>query len=44
MWFLIGLLILPAIIYFTVRSAVEEGTLNALIKYDEFKKLNDMKK
>lgn len=41
-WFIMGVLILPAVIYFTVRAAVEEGTYNALIKYDEYKKLNVM--
>lgn len=35
---LLGFLVLPAIIYYTVKSAVEEGTYNALIKYDEYKK------
>lgn len=35
--FIIGLLILPAIIYYTVKAAVEEGTFNALIKYDKHK-------
>lgn len=43
MEFFIGILILPAIIYFTVKSAVEEGTYNALIKYDEYKEQNLMK-
>lgn len=38
MWFFIGFLILPAIIYYTVKAAVEEGTYNALIKYDADKK------
>jgi hypothetical protein len=36
-WFVMGVLILPAIIYFTVSAAVEEGTFKALIKYDQYK-------
>lgn len=35
--FIIGILILPAIIYYTVRAAVKEGTFNALIEYDKYK-------
>ncbi len=38
LWFVMGVLILPAIIYFTVSAAVEEGTFKALIKYDQYKK------
>jgi hypothetical protein len=41
-WLIIGVLILPAIIFYTVRAAVEEGTFNALVKYDECKKLKEM--
>ncbi|MHB8132325.1 MAG: hypothetical protein ACYDEX_25510 [Mobilitalea sp.] len=40
---ILSILILPAIIYFTVKSAVEEGSYNALIKYDEYKKQDSMK-
>lgn len=40
MEFILGLLIVPAIIYFIIRTAVEEGTYHALIKYDEYKKQN----
>jgi len=39
-FFLLGILFLPAIIHFTVKSAVEEGTYKALIKYEEWKKQN----
>lgn len=37
-YFILGILILPAIIYFTVKGAVEEGTFNALMKFEEYKK------
>ena len=40
LYFILGILILPAIIYFTVKGAVEEGTYNALIKFEEYKKQN----
>lgn len=42
MWYFIGFLIIPAIIYYTAKAAAEEGTYNALIKYDENKK-NELK-
>lgn len=35
--FTIGILILPAIIYFTIRGAVEEGVYNALKRYENDK-------
>lgn len=35
--FVIGMFILPGIIYYTVKVAVEEATFNALIKYDKYK-------
>lgn len=35
--YIVGLLILPAIIYYTVRAAVNEGTYNALIQYNKYK-------
>lgn len=37
MWYFIGFLFLPTIIFYTVRAAVEEGTFNALIKYERYK-------
>lgn len=37
-YFIIGMLILPAIIYYTIKAAVEEGTFNALMKYEKYKK------
>ena len=37
LWFIVGCLVLPAIIYYTVKEAVQEGVYNALIKYDKYK-------
>lgn len=42
-YFILGILILPAIIYFTVRGAVEEGTYSALIKFEEHKQQDEKK-
>jgi hypothetical protein len=39
-YFILGILILPGIIYYTVKGAVEEGTYNALIKFEKYKKKN----
>lgn len=39
--YIIGLLILPAIIYYTVRAAVQEGAYNALIQYEKYKNGED---
>ncbi|MDV3427139.1 MAG: hypothetical protein LIR50_08145 [Bacillota bacterium] len=33
----IGLLVLPGIIYFLVRGAVHDGVYDALIQYDKYK-------
>lgn len=35
--FTLGLLALPGIMYYIVRSAVHEGVYNALIEYDKYK-------
>jgi hypothetical protein len=37
----VGFLILPAIIYFIVRGAVEEGVLRAFIQFEEYKNNNE---
>lgn len=37
-WIVIGAIFSFTILYYIVKSAVEDGTLNALIKYDELKK------
>lgn len=37
LWFILGILILPAIIYYTVKAAVKEGIFNALKEYDKYK-------
>lgn len=37
-WFITGILILPAIIYYTARAAVKEGTFDALIEFQEYKR------
>jgi len=36
--YIIGAIIFFSILYFIVRGAVEDGTLNALIKYNRLKK------
>lgn len=36
-WSFVGLVFLAAIIYFTVKAAVKEGTFEALVEYDEYK-------
>lgn len=35
--FILGILILPAIIYYTVRDAVRTGTYNALVDFEQYK-------
>jgi hypothetical protein len=36
-WCLVGFAFLAAIIYYTVKAAVKEGTFEALVEYDEYK-------
>lgn len=35
--YILGLLIIPFILYYVVRGAVHEGVYNALIEYDKYK-------
>lgn len=35
-WYLVGFIFLAAIIYYTVKAAVRDGTFEALVEYDEF--------
>ena len=37
LWFVLGILISPAIIYYIVKADVKEGTFNALKEYDKYK-------